>query len=468
MVIIQMLLALAIGVACEDSGTAAGGGTEASLPPPAPTPTTTPLEVTPATPLLTAKPTLTSTPFTAAVVKPAGTLNVGFKEFGAFSIHPSQTSAAPLIYIGTTVVESLLAQNEKREFVPKLAKEWALSPDSLLWTFQLNEGVQFHRGLGEMTADDVIWSMQEMSAEGSVNVFAKDLERLWKNPDGFVKKVDDYTIQVHTGTPQFDMLLRLSRPIGAWIVSKKEVNELGAEEEAKISAGTGPWEIVEHKTGQFWKFQAVEEHWRKTPEFTELIFWEIPEESTRVANFSVGKMDTINMSLDSKTAVEKITGTKFMRVEGGGTINLGMHGNWYVGHGTPEHKENRPGYNPELPWVSSNPDINSPEWERARKVREALVIAIDRQLIVDAVLHGEGQPLVMWGWENNLHRLPPELRQREYNPERARQLLVEAGYPDGFAPTLTPHIRNIPGEVVACEAIGTMWEDAGIRTKINT
>ena len=215
LVIIQMLLALAIGVACEGSGTAAGGGTEASLPPPAPTSTTTPLEVTPATPLLTAKPTLTSTPFTAAVVKPAGSLNVGFKEFGAFSIHPSQTSAAPLIYIGTTAVESLLAQNEKREFVPKLAKEWTLSPDSLLWTFQLNEGVQFHRGLGEMTADDVIWSMQEMSAEGSVNVFAKDLERLWKNPDGFVKKVDDYTIQVHTGTPQFDMLLRLSRPIGA-------------------------------------------------------------------------------------------------------------------------------------------------------------------------------------------------------------------------------------------------------------
>ena len=81
----------------------------------------------------------------------------------------------------------------------------------------------------------------------------------------------------------------------------------------------------------------------------------------------------------------------------------------------------------ELPWVSSNPEINSPEWEQARKVREALVIAIDRQLIVDTILRGEGKPLVMWGWENNLHRLPPELRQREYNPERARQLLVEAG-----------------------------------------
>ena len=83
------------------------------------------------------------------------------------------------------------------------------------------------------------------------------------------------------------------------------------------------------------------------------------------------------------------------------------------------------------------------------------------------ILSGEGKPLVMWGWENNLHRPPPELREREYNPERSRQLLAEAGYLDGFEITLTPDIRNIPGEIEACEAIGTMWGDIGVKAKIN-
>jgi peptide/nickel transport system substrate-binding protein len=133
-------------------------------------------------------------------------------------------------------------------------------------------------------------------------------------------------------------------------------------------------------------------------------------------------------------------------------------GNWYVGHGTPEHKENRPGYDPDLPWVSSSPDINSPEWERARKVREALFIAVDRQLIADTILGGQGEPLVMWGWESNVDKLDPVLKKGwEFNPDRAKQLLEEAGYADGFEITIVASIRDTPGEVEACEAVASMW-----------
>ena len=209
----------------------------------------------------------------------------------------------------------------------------------------------------------------------------------------------------------------------------------------------------------------LEDHWRKTPNFAEMVYHDMPEESTRLANFQPGKLDSFVMQLDSKTVVDKVPGIKYMRIVGGGNEQMGWFGNFYGGHGTPEHKEKFPGYDSDLPWVSSNPDINSEEWDRARKVRTAMSIAIDRQLIVDTILKGEGAPTILWGWEEAEHRLPPDMQKGwEYNPERAKQLLDEAGYPDGFEITLVPSIRGVPGEVDACFAAATMWEDIGIRT----
>ena len=110
--------------------------------------------------------------------------------------------------------------------------------------------------------------------------------------------------------------------------------------------------------------------------------------------------------------------------------------------------------------------MNSPEWEQARKVREALSIAIDRDLIVETLLGGEGSAQPLWMWENKLDFLDEDLRTIPYDPERAIQLLEEAGYPDGFEITLTPSIRGVAAEVEACEAISEMWEEIGIDTTI--
>jgi peptide/nickel transport system substrate-binding protein len=402
-----------------------------------------------------------------AVEGPTGTLNIGWKELGTFGTHPRLYRLTFGGSVGATIGESLVRENPT-SFVPELAREWSLSPDSLVWTFKLHEGVQFHQGYGEMTAEDVIYSIQQAGAEGSGYPSSGRFKRLWLHKDGWVKAPDAYTIEVHTGTRQYDMLGTLGPPYGGWVVSKKQVDELGEEAADVNGALTGPWEVEEIKTGVSWRFKAVEDHWRKTPNFAEMVFWEMPEESTRVANFQVGKLDSFQMALDSKPAVEKVPGTKFMRVESGGTEHLGLYGNWYVGHGGADHQEKRPGYDPDLPWVSINPDVNSPEWERARKVRLAMAIAIDRQLIVDTLLSGEGHPLYLWGWENNLDRLPADIQKGwEYNPEKAKQLLVEAGYGDGFEITLTASVRGVPGEQEACEAVGTMWEAIGIRTRID-
>jgi peptide/nickel transport system substrate-binding protein len=416
----------------------------------------------------TAKPVATAVPAAETTVKPTGVLNIGNKEsLGRFTAHPSLTGGGAVLYVGVTLGESLIAVDADFNFVPKLAKEWSISPDGLIWTFKLNEGVPFHQGWGEVTAADVLWSIEECAlTEGTTCVRAPQFKRLWFNDKGGTTIIDDYTLEVNTGELQYDMLVNMGVPYAGLVYSKKQVDELGDEEAALQGAGTGPFEYLESRTTEFWKLKAVEDHWRKTPNFEEVVYWEIPEESTRVANFQVGKLDTFVMTLDSKTTVEQVPGTKFMRVAGGGSEHLGLMGNWYVGHGTPEHKENRPGYDPDLPWVSSSPDINSPEWERARKVREALFIAVDRQLIADTILGGQGEPLVMWGWESNVDKLDPVLKKGwEFNPDRAKQLLEEAGYADGFEITIVASIRDTPGEVEACEAVASMWRDIGIDAK---
>ena len=167
----------------------------------------------------------------------------------------------------------------------------------------------------------------------------------------------------------------------------------------------------------------MEDHYRKTPTFAELVMQEIPEEATRVANFQPGNLDSFQMALDSKAALDRIEAIRYMSVPNGVTEHLVFYGNWYVGHGTDAQ---RPGYDPELPRISASPDVTSPKWERARKVQEALSIAIDRNLIVETLLGDEGAAQSLWTWENQVHRPDPDLRFVEFNPERSKQLLEEA------------------------------------------
>ena len=87
-------------------------------------------------------------------------------------------------------------------------------------------------------------------------------------------------------------------------------------------------------------------------------------------------LDTTLLAFDSLSQVESVDGAEIMRVPGGGEAALTFYGQYYVGIGT---EDQQPGYDPDLPWVSADPDINSEAWKNAAKVRTALSIAIDRQ-----------------------------------------------------------------------------------------
>ena len=173
-------------------------------------------------------------PAAVVIEKPVGLLTSGQKELGPFIGHPN-LAGNPQIYVMSTapITESLFTVNSDLEVVPMLAREWEVSEDSLTWTFYLEEGVQFHKGYGEMVADDVIWSMQQF-ADSAKHPRASNIRGVFMAEDGHAKAIDDYTIEVNTGTPWSEVPINemLTSPAGSatWIVSKRQTEELGAEE----------------------------------------------------------------------------------------------------------------------------------------------------------------------------------------------------------------------------------------------
>ena len=143
------------------------------------------------TPLPTAKPAATPVPTVAGATGPEGTLNTGFKEVNPFAAHPSLSSTIQAQFVGSGIGETPVSQDFNDVFQAELFSNWEVAEDGLTWTFTVRKGVPFHKGYGEMTADD------------------------------------------------FDMLLRLARPnIGA-ITSKRQAEELG-DEGCTASTYSGP------------------------------------------------------------------------------------------------------------------------------------------------------------------------------------------------------------------------------------
>jgi peptide/nickel transport system substrate-binding protein len=398
---------------------------------------------------------VTSVPESPDGFQPTGTLNVGLVELGTFGAHP-QLAVNPALFVSQNapIVEALALVDINQEIQGWLAESWSLSDDFTTWTFKLREGVQFHKGYGEMTAEDVIWSYTNGWLENTTHVRYTDFQAFWQAPEGYVEAADRYTVVVNTGEPLSEAVVLqnwMTGPGGSgnWVTSKMQSEELGPEVADRNIAATGSWEISEHRTSQFWRMRAVENHWRQTPYFEELVFWELPEETSRLAGFQTGNLDTFQMAFDSISAVESVAGARLMSVPGAIESSLFFYGNYLAEEGT--------AYDPDLPWVSASVDTGSEEWRRAKMVREALSIAVDREAIIETLLWGFARPLAVEGWGYNEHQLGD--RRWEYNPERARELLAEAGYPDGFRITLTPGIRGAPAEVEACQAIATMWNN---------
>ncbi len=378
--------------------------------------------------------------------KPEGTLVVGLQTFGGENfLVPYSPQETYRILLSSW--EFLVRRQPDGSLVPGLATQWKMLDKGETWTFDLRKGVPFHDGWGEFTAEDVKFSYSLAIREGSMNWKAGYFRDIVKN----LEIVNPYRIVFHLSKPDWSFIYSMSDlqpflPINC----KKYVETVGEKVAATHPIGTGPFKFVEHKLGSYVKFEAVDKHWRQTPYIKTVVLKLIPEEASRVSMLKAGEIDFTPISYDTLKEVEAAGFKVFKPLSIG--LNVVLFGQWLP---------DMPQYDPTVPWALR-------DRERARKVRRALAMAIDKQKIIDTLFGGKGEVLknvIAWP-EHQVYR-ELDLKPIPYDPPGARKLLAEAGYPNGFECTMalsTQTSRPINSPV--CEAVAMYWEkNLGLKVK---
>jgi peptide/nickel transport system substrate-binding protein len=343
------------------------------------------------------------------------------------------------------VYEGLVGRDKELKIVPALAESWE-TPEPTRWRFHLRHNVKFHNG-DPFTADDVIFSAERVRAKGSnfTTIIPVDAKAV---------KVDDYTV---------DFVLTSPNPIlinqwDAWyIMDKKWCEDNNAVAPTPASAtspsfaslnanGTGPFTIESHQPGVKTVFKANPNWWHK-PEgnIKEIIFTPISSDATRVAALLSGEVDIIEpvpiqdiSRVDSSPNAEVLKGPELR------TIFLGMD----------QMRD-------EL--LYSNIKGKNPF--KDVRVREAFYKAIDIELIKTRVMRGLSTPSALM-IAPQLFSLSKDFTRPKFDPESAKKLLTEAGYPDGFEVTMDcPNDRYV-NDAAICQAVVGMLARIGVKINL--
>ena len=396
--------------------------------------------------LLTAWFSLLAAPSSVAA-KPEGTLTVAVATFG-------NERWLPHLYVGAEDVvlkpmyENLLTRDPKTgDLAPMLAERWKVADSGRTWTFYLRKGVQFHDGRGELTAEDVRFTFATLAKDGSANSLAPEF-RLIKS----MEVENPYTLTVRFEKPFVAFGNKVNQGLFAsvaFIQSKRHMESAKDDGAERHPVATGPWKFVEHVRGDRIVYEAVENHWRATPHFKRLVFLKVPEPSTRMAMLRAGSVDVIEIGGEYADELKKV-GVRTLLMPNVSWVYIILGGQWPT----------KATYDPKVPWAQ-------PDAERARKVRVALNLAVDKQAIMQRVLGGLGTALGSWlmypadPWASDALKKP-----LPYDPAKAKALLAEAGYPGGF--DVTMNLTPWPGRGFlpdVGEAVATYWEKVGIRVK---
>ncbi len=355
------------------------------------------------------------------------------------------------------------------EYYPMLATEWSVGENARSWTFKLREGVPWH-GIGsDFSAQDVIHSFNRTHAKVSVHSYRSR----WPTPDGAAGQVVGSITAVGDNEVIFDMVgpyTRLHKAVagseGLFMTSKSYFDLVGEDGYRDNPVGTGPYQFVELRSSEYSVWEAVPyDHYRVNPQFPELQLVFSDEEATRIAMMVNQETHT---TVVSKTLTSQAEGIPHLKVE---TTTLPtLHLNIFFGGNYPADfltATGEPAVDENLPWYGHS--------ENAVKVRRALSMAIDRDAINNAFYDGDGEPVIVSLFHPGLGPWKSEWEARynelhAYNPEMARQLLAEAGYPDGITgyKWALYFIDIAPEGLDIAEAVVAMWKEIGVEIEIET
>jgi peptide/nickel transport system substrate-binding protein len=276
---------------------------------------------------------------------------------------------------------------------PALAESWSMSPDGLVFEFILRKGVRFHNG-DVVTAEDVKFSLERY--RGTASKMLKERVAAIETPDvGRVK------IRLKQPWPDFMTFYAIATGAG-WIVPKKYVEKVGEDGFKKAPIGAGPYRFVSFTPGVELVLEAFDQYWRKAPNVKRLVFKVIPDDTTRVAALKRGEVD-IAYAIWGALA-EEVRRTQSLALKA--TLVPTPFWVYFADQ-----------WDPKSPWHD-------------RRVRVAANHALDRQAINQAENLGFAKitnSIVPASFD--FYWQPPLYA---HDPVKARQLLAEAGYPNGF------------------------------------
>ena len=385
-----------------------------------------------------------------------GVLPAAAKEFrwadsrGLGSLEPHFTETFRIGLLGN-IYEGLTAINAAGKVGPSLATSWQ-NVEPTRWRFTLRQGVKFHNG-ETFTADDAVFSIKRAMSKNS-NM--RD-GSLGSTQD--VVKVDDYTVDLVTARPEPELprwLRNLFMMSKSWAEQHNAVEvedktgqtikHTGATRDAN---GTGPFKLVEWVPNVSLELTVNPDWWggRRTDALTSAKFFQVSDPATRLSGLLSGQLDMIvNMT---PAYAERIRSSPGIKLETGKNLQTNF-----------------------IMFDLSRDQLNGSNIQgknpfKDRRVREALYLAIDTSAIISKVMKGFAYPsnLPVNGFSNGFDpayntRAPPD-------PQRARQLLAEAGYPNGFSTSFECPSGGYMNDQAICLAVSAMLAQIGIQTSLN-
>jgi peptide/nickel transport system substrate-binding protein len=406
------------------------------------------------------------------------TLNIGLVVLESGTGWPASTTPAYIarnIGVGEDLFTWSATDNQSGE----LATSWQLAPDLSSVVLTIRQGVKFHDvegDWGELTAHDLAWSYNQVNTgtnPTSIAASAANLESLFGSNQAVA--VDDYTLRMTF--ENFDVrwanyLLNDAGLVGHMSTSKMAADTKGEAWMREHIVSTGPYKVNRWVQNDVAELEATGFHWRKNGQFENVFIREIPEESTRVAAMSTGELDVADLALKS---AQQMAASGFLTKGAGRSSQIGIFfsGNtWETVHaGTGEPLEDPGNCTRNLEWIGC-PLIDG-DMEQAQKVRRALALAIDRELLNDTVLSGLGYPNMVSHWDTKNPRWQAKWNY-DYNVAEANRLLDEAGFPranDGIRFQIPLFVgpelgagKGTNGEIG--DAVAGFWQDIGIETEV--